>query len=198
MTQFLQNVANFAAGTGVLVYLFIFFGKLLEVSIGTLRIVLINRGVKTVGAAMAMVEIMLWLVVASTVLTGFREDWIKGLMYALAYALGNYLGTILDERLAFGLCSVQTVLNDENDAIRVSAALRRRGFGVTTLDVHGRDDDHYMLLMNMKRKRTQEAVTAIEELCPDAVISISDVKTQRHGYLSSGALHHNVFRRIGK
>lgn len=198
MNGFLQAVADFASGTGILVYAFIFFGKLLEVSIGTLRIVLINRGVKAVGAAMAMIEIILWLVVASTVLTGFREDWLKGLMYALAYALGNYLGTILDERLAFGLCSVQAVINDEKDAIRVCAALRRKGFGVTTLDVHGRDDDHYMLMMTMKRKRVDEAMSAIEELNPGAVISVSDVKSQRHGYLSAGALSHNVFRRIGK
>ena len=110
MNEFLQAIETFAKGSTIWVYLFIFFGKILEVSFGTLRIVLINRGERTIGSLIAVVEITLWLIVASSVLTGFKEDFLKGIVYAVAFACGNYIGSWLDELLAFGLSSMQVVL----------------------------------------------------------------------------------------
>ena len=89
MNEFLQSIETFAMGSTVWVYLFIFFGKILEVSFGTLRIVLINRGERTVGSMIALQEISLWLVVASSVLVGFKTDFLKGIVYALAFACGR-------------------------------------------------------------------------------------------------------------
>ncbi len=37
-------MAEFLAGNGVLVYLAIFFGKIIEISLDTVRVVMINRG----------------------------------------------------------------------------------------------------------------------------------------------------------
>ncbi len=187
MNQVLQSIADFALGTSIWVYLFIFFGKILEVSFGTLRIVLINRGERTIGSIIAIIEIVIWLVVASSVLVGFRDDYLKGLVYALAFALGNYLGSILDDRLAFGLCSLQVIISDSAKAASAEVQLRKLGFGITSLDVHGRYSDHTMLLMTMQRKRCQEAVTWLEANCPGSVITISDVKVQRGSYLQKAA-----------
>ncbi|MDO4572536.1 MAG: DUF5698 domain-containing protein [Clostridia bacterium] len=196
MNAFLQGIADFALGTSVWVYLFIFFGKILEVSCGTLRIVLINRGERSIGSVVAFIEIVLWLVIASSVLVGFREDYLKGLVYAFAFALGNYLGSILDDRLAFGLCSVQVIITDPEKAYSVEAQLRKQGFGVTSLDVHGRYDDHCMLLMTMQRKRCQEAVSWLESHCPGSVITISDVKVQHGSYMKKST--RSGLLRIGK
>lgn len=196
MNQFLQNIANFALGTSIWVYVFIFFGKILEVSFGTLRIVLINRGVRTVGMFIAFVEISLWLVVASSVLAGFREDFWKGVVYALAFAIGNYLGSWLDELLAFGLSSLQVVIGDAEEAVRVEEALRTRGFGITSMDVHGRDCDHYMLMLTIKRKYLSEILRWLETNCASAVVTVGDVKTMRGGYTKSVARTSRL--RIGK
>lgn len=183
MNEFLQAIERFAQGTTIWVYLFIFFGKILEVSFGTLRIVLINRGERTVGSMIAIIEITLWLVVASSVLTGFREDFLKGIVYAVAFACGNYIGSWLDELFAFGLSSMQVVLPNMVSARAAEECLRAKGFGLTSLDVHGRDDDRAMLLMTMQRKRLSEAIALVERSCPGAVVTVSDIKTQRGGYL---------------
>ena len=183
MNELLQAIEQFAQGTTIWVYLFIFFGKILEVSFGTLRIVLINRGERTVGSMIAIIEITLWLVVASSVLAGFREDFLKGIVYAVAFACGNYIGSWLDELFAFGLSSVQVVLPNMETAKAAEECLRAKGFGLTSLDVHGRDDDHAMLMMTMQRKRLSEALALVERSCPGAVVTVSDIKTQRGGYL---------------
>jgi len=183
VNDFLQSIETFAMGSTVWVYLFIFFGKILEVSFGTLRIVLINRGERTVGSLIAILEISLWLIVASSVLVGFKTDFVKGIVYALAFACGNYIGSWLDELLAFGLSSMQVVLPDMASAKEAEACLREKGFGITTLDVHGRDDDRSMLIMTMQRKRLPQAIAILEEHCNGAVVTVSDIKTQRGGYL---------------
>jgi uncharacterized protein YebE (UPF0316 family) len=170
-------------GSTIWVYLFIFFGKILEVSFGTLRIVLINRGERTIGSMIAILEITLWLIVASSVLIGFKTDFVKGIVYALAFACGNYIGSWLDELLAFGLSSMQVVLPDMASAREAEACLREKGFGITTLDVHGRDDDRSMLIMTMQRKRLPQAIAILEAHCNGAVVTVSDIKTQRGGYL---------------
>ena len=163
--------------------IFIFFGKIFEVSFGTLRIVLINRGERTIGSLIAVVEITLWLIVASSVLTGFKEDFLKGIVYAVAFACGNYIGSWLDELLAFGLSSMQVVLPDLASAREAEACLRERGFGMTTIDAHGRDDDRSILIMTMQRKRLPEAIATLEEHCNGAVVTVTDIKAQRGGYL---------------
>ena len=187
MNEFLQSIEAFAMGSTVWVYLFIFFGKILEVSFGTLRIVLINRGERTVGSMIAILEISLWLVVASSVLVGFKTDFLKGIVYALAFACGNYIGSWLDELLAFGLSSMQVVMPDMASAREAEACLREKGFGVTSMDVHGRDDDRSMLIMTMQRKRLPQAIAILEEHCNGAVVTVSDIKVQRGGYLERAA-----------
>ena len=183
MNEFLQAIETFAKGSTIWVYLFIFFGKILEVSFGTLRIVLINRGERTVGSLIAIVEITLWLLIASSVLTGFKDDFLKGIVYALAFACGNYIGSWLDELFAFGLSSMQVVLPDLASAKEAEACLRAKGLGVTAVDVHGRDNDHSMLIMTMQRKRLPEALAILEDQCNGAVVTVTDIKTQRGGYL---------------
>ena len=183
MNEFLQSIETFAMGSTIWVYLFIFFGKIFEVSFGTLRIVLINRGERTIGSMIAILEISLWLVVASSVLVGFKTDFLKGIVYALAFACGNYIGSWLDELLAFGLSSMQVVMPDLASAKEAEACLREKGFGITSLDVHGRDDDRSMLIMTMQRKRLPQAIAILEEHCNGAVVTVSDIKVQRGGYL---------------
>ena len=54
---------------------------------------------------------------------------------------------------------------------------------MTTIDVHGRDNDRSMLIMTMQRKRLPEALATLEEHCNGAVVTVTDIKTQRGGYL---------------
>ena len=186
MEAFFASLSEFCSSKSGWVYVFIFCGKIFEVSVSTLRIVLINRGIRVVGSVIAVLEVTLWLIVASTVLVGYQSDPLKILFYALAFGLGNFMGSWLDERLAFGLSSVQVVVPDEADSNQLCLILREKGFGVTTMDVHGKDDSkHFMLLLMLKRKLLKEAMDTINRNCEKAVIMVSDVKSQKGGYLRS-------------
>ena len=188
MEQFFSAFDAFLSSGSIGMYIFIFFGKILEVSLGTLRIVLINRGERLKGSIVAAVEITLWIVIASSVLDGWRQDVMKAVIYVLAYSCGNYCGSRLDEFLAFGLSSLQIVVPTLEETKKLSTYLQAQGYGVTAIDVYGRDaNEHYMLLMIIKRKLLKAVLAEIQENCPAAMVTVSDVKTVRGGYMRSAS-----------
>ena len=105
---------EFLQGSSVWIYLFIFFGKILEVAVSTIRLVLINRGERIKGSIIAVFEMLLWLFITGTVLSGFQKDIIRVIIFAIAFAVGNYVGSWMEDRLAFGLCSIQVIVPECN------------------------------------------------------------------------------------
>jgi uncharacterized protein YebE (UPF0316 family) len=185
----MSALLNFLNGDSIWIYVFIFCGKILEVSIATLRIVLISRGERTVGSLVAIVEVALWLVVTGTVLTGFQTDMMKIIVFIVAFAIGNFIGSWLEEKLALGLSQIQVIVHEKEDEDKLAGALREKGFGVTTLEVYGMEDTRYMLLLILKRKLVKETLALIDKTCSNALITIGDVEA-KGGYM------HNLKSRI--
>ncbi len=79
----------------------------------------------------------------------------------------------------------------------VALALREQGFAVTTMDVRGREEGmHYMLVLSLKRKLLKEALHTINSACDKAVITVSDVKVQKGGYMRNAATGRQVGQKI--
>ncbi len=163
-------------------YLIIFSAKMIEVSLTTVRNVLIIRGEKVKGAFLAFFEALIWVFVISTVLSGnILDDPLRLITYCLAFACGNYVGVIIENKLAIGMACLQVVIpfaqSDE-----VVQTIRDKGFGVTQLHGEGRDGPVMVLLVFVKRKSQPEAITLIKQICPSALITINDVRHMRNGY----------------
>ncbi len=165
------------------IYLLIFFGKILEVTVSTVRVVLINRGEKEKGALIAFIEVLLWLFITGTVLVGFQEDIIRVIVFAFAFSIGNYLGSTLESKLAFGLCSIQVIVPDSVQSNELIDTLRANDFAVTIVKGQGKDGERDLIILHLMRKRTPEAVQIVKSHLENAVIIINDVKTLHGGYI---------------
>lgn len=175
--EFLQSL------NGPPLYIIIFCAKIVEVTIMTLRVVYINKGEKLIGAILAFFEVFIWLIVVNTVLTNITEDPMKILVYCTAFALGNYIGVIIENKLAVGLSSLQAIVPDE-DGEKIADILRQNNFGVTIIEGKGIEDIRKdVLIVMLKRKRIKEAIKIINSQIPDALITINDVKNLRGGYI---------------
>ncbi|MCL2030876.1 MAG: DUF5698 domain-containing protein [Oscillospiraceae bacterium] len=166
----------------ILVYLGIFFAKLIEVTIATLRIVLINRGQRKLGAVLAFFEVLIWLFVVSIVLKDITSDYFKVIIYCLAFACGNFMGSVLEEKLAIGM-SVMEVYVTREIAGRLVDALRQDGFGVTTIDSHGKDNEMVIMRVYLKRKQLDEATRLVKGIAPAAIVTAGDIKRITGGYI---------------
>ncbi len=175
--DFLQNM-------GIGIYFVIFFGKILEVTVATLRMVLINRGERVKGTIIAFFDILLWLIITGTVLDGFKEDPLRMVVFALAFAVGNYLGSWLENKLAFGLSSIQIIVPESPKSKQLADALRDCHFAVTVVKGTGRNGNRELLILHLKRKRIAEAIRIINTNFPGAVIAVNDSKAIRGGYIA--------------
>jgi uncharacterized protein YebE (UPF0316 family) len=147
------------------------------------RLVLINRGERVKGAVAGFFEISLWIVVTGTVLVGFQEDLIRCVIFAFAFALGNYVGSWLEGKLAFGLCSIQVIVNKDECAECVVQELRNNGFGVTMMEGEGKAGKREILLLHLKRKRIPAAISLIKSRLENAVITVNDVRVINGGFI---------------
>lgn len=188
MTAFIQSIANFTAGTSVAVYIFIFVGKIVEVTLGTFATVLINKGIRLVGILVGIVEYTLWLLITTSVMIGYKDDPIKILFLISASALGKYFGSMLDEKMALGLASISIYLPSGEESLEVAHMLRDHGFGMTILDGKGVEGDQkYVLMLTLKRKRSKEAIELVNNYTDKAVITVSQVSSFIGGYLAKGS-----------
>lgn len=159
----------------ILVYLGILVLKIIEVSIGTTRIVLITRGERVLGAFLGFFEVIIWVVLVSTVLNNLVEDPIKVLVYAAGFAIGNYVGSLVEQRIGIGNVRVEAIVMDDH-GIELANKIRNKGFAVTIIEGKGMKGDRHVLLMNIKRKNHLKVVDMIKEAQENVVITINDIK----------------------
>ncbi len=169
--------------TGPVLYVIIFFGKLVEVSLMTLRIMFASKGQKLFSAVCGLFEIVIWIFIAGTVLTQLDEDPLKAVIYCVAFTIGITMGVVIENKMAVGLTSVQIVALAEIGE-KIGAALREQGFGVTILDGHSVNGTRReMVFVQLKRKRIRECEKIVRSVCPDAMMSVSDVKLVVGGFM---------------
>lgn len=180
---------DFFSTQSIWVYVMILVGKIIEVSVATVRIMLISRGEKTKGSILILLEVSLWLVITGTVLVGFQEDIIRCVVYIFACAIGSYVGSVIEGKLAFGLCSIQVIVAQDNmahdnAAMNLAETLRDNDFAVTIMEGRGKKGKRDILVLHLKRKRIPSAVSIIKANIENAVITVNDVKLIDGGYIT--------------
>ncbi len=175
---------NFFTSTPWWELLIIFIAKVIEVSIGTLRVILINKGYRKQGVILSFIENIIWVFVASKVIVGISAKPIKGIIYSLGYAAGVYVGSLLENRLAFGKVVIQVITSKEMGSI-LTEKLRSEGIGVTKMQGEGKDEKKDVLLMYVNRKGHLLVVNQIEKIDSAAVVTTTDLSLMKGGYLST-------------
>lgn len=167
----------------IILYLMIFVIKVFEVSLATIRIVLITKGESTKGAFIGFFEVIIWVLVVSTVLTGITEDPFKVVVYALGFAVGNFVGSKLENYFAIGDTNIE-VITHKVDGKKMAKHLRTNGLAVTSVNAYGMNDKREILYLHVPRKNVRNTIDLIREYQEDVVITINDIKPVYGGYRS--------------
>lgn len=182
MGEFLKN---FFTVESVWMLVLIFLSRIIEVSMGTLRIILISKGYRKVGVILAFFEVLIWVFVASRVIEGITEEPLKGIIYSLGFATGVYVGSLLEKKIAFGKVLIQVITSEETGIVMANA-LRSQGVGVTSINGKGKDS-HRSVLMIYSNRRGQELIfEKINEIDPKAMVVSNEISNLRGGYITGG------------
>jgi len=152
----------------------IFLARVADVSIGTLRTILVLKGHRIIAACLGFVEIVIWLLAAGQVIRQL-DSWYLVVAYAGGFAVGNIVGSLLAQGLAMGLELVRIL--GYNPAVELPRRLRDYGYEVTALTgVENATQPVEVLLVIERRRRVPELLRRVAALDPTAVCTINEVK----------------------
>ncbi|MGV8964175.1 MAG: DUF2179 domain-containing protein [Candidatus Saccharimonadaceae bacterium] len=156
----------------------IFFGRIFDVTLGTLRIIFVSKGEKLKAPIIGFFEVFIWVVIISQILSR-ANDMIAYLSYAGGYAAGNYVGILIEKRIAFGiiLCRVYT----NKPGLKLVNLLSLKGFGATLVHGTGSVDQVDIIESVIDRKQLKNIVKIILEFDMQAFYVIEDVRTRERG-----------------
>jgi uncharacterized protein YebE (UPF0316 family) len=177
----MENIIHMVTAVPAWELALIFIAKLMEVAIATLRLILINKGYRKEGTILSFFEISLWVFLASYVIVGLADAPIKAVVYSIGFSAGVYLGSRLEEHLAFGNVLVQAITSEEA-GVRIAATLREKDYGVTSVQARGKENSKMVLMIFAGRKGKEIIIEHIKSIDPKVLIVINEVSTIYGGY----------------
>jgi uncharacterized protein YebE (UPF0316 family) len=169
--------------TWVLLPMLIFCARIMDVSIGTMRLIFISKGFKFYAPLLGFFEVIIWLVAIGQIIQHL-SNFMCYIAYGLGFATGNYIGILLEERISLGAVVMRVIPKTETTAL--INLLREANFGVSSVDIEGMTGKSKMLLAILKRKDLTEVLGIIDEHSPGAFYTIEDVRTVKEGYFPGG------------
>jgi uncharacterized protein YebE (UPF0316 family) len=164
--------------TWVILPLVIFLARLADVTLGTVRIIFIARGKKYLAPLLGFLEVLIWITVVSQVVGG-AQSIVAYLAYAAGFAVGNYVGMIVEEKLAIGTLVVRVIL--PKDGVLLVERLRTEGYGATYVDGQGASGPVMLIYTVVMRKELSRVVNLIQEVHPKAFFTVEELRTAQQG-----------------
>ena len=157
----------------VILPLFIFFARICDVSLGTLRIIFISKGYKNQAALISFFEILIWIIVITRVIQHI-DNWINYLAYAGGFATGSYVGMLIEERMTLGYDMIRIITRmNPNNLIQ---SLREEGFGITALKGNGMEGEVGVIYVIIQRSHLKRVSELIRQYNPQALYTIEDIR----------------------
>ncbi len=160
--------------TWLVIPLLIFLARIVDVSIGTVRILFISRGKKYLAPIMGFCEVLVWLLAIGQIMRNLTNV-LCYVAYAGGFATGTYVGLWIEEKLAVGLLMVRVVTH--RDASPLIEQLQKEAFGVTHVAARGITGKVRIVFTIIKRSDLPRVIGIIRKFNPNAFYSTEDVRS---------------------
>jgi uncharacterized protein YebE (UPF0316 family) len=156
----------------------IFFGRICDVTLGTLRIIFVSKGERTKAPIVGFFEVFIWVVIISQIFS-HANSIIAYLAYAGGYATGNYVGILVENKIAFGFQLFR--IYTKKNGTELTQLLNKNGFGSTLIRGEGAVSKVDIIETVISRKVQQKVVAIIDDFDPKAFYLIEDIRAKRKG-----------------
>ncbi|MDX5436092.1 MAG: DUF2179 domain-containing protein [Pontibacter sp.] len=158
----------------VIIPLLIFFARICDVTLGTLRIVFISKGDKVIAPVLGFLEVLIWLIAITQVMENLNNV-VSYLAWAGGFATGNFLGLRVEQKLALGQMVVRVITVEPAD--KLIERLKGHGYRLTCIDARGTRGKVNLLFLIVKRKKLDKVIDIIRDYNPQAFYSVEDVRS---------------------
>ena len=147
------------------IYLTIFFSKIIENALSTLRLIVVANGKKKLGAVLQGIIALVWIIVTGIVIVDINKDLLKIVFFCIGSVVGSYLGSIIEEKIALGSNMLICVVNEtyENEIKQ-----RLKDYQITTMCE--KDINYSILFIVLERKEIIKISKFIKSIDKKAII----------------------------
>jgi uncharacterized protein YebE (UPF0316 family) len=156
--------------------LLIFFARIIDVTLGTLRIIFLNKGMRLLAPVLGFFEILIWIVAMGQIMSHLN-NWITYIAYAGGFAAGNFVGMLAEEKISVGINLIRIITKKEHKKLITS--LRDAGYGSTSVDAQGEFGKVIIIFTVVQRKNIPDVLLIMKEHAPRAFYTIEDVRQIR-------------------
>jgi len=188
--------------TFVVVPLLIFLARICDMSMDTVRVIFMSKGIKYLPSIIGFFEVIIWLVAIGQVMNNLTNI-VCYIAYGAGFATGTFIGMAIEEKLSLGLTSVRIITKE--DPAELMQYLRAHDYGVTVVNGEGGTGPVKMVFTIIKRKDLHHVVSVINQFHPRAFYSVEEVKSVAEGVFPErrttgvfGWISSLRFRRISK
>lgn len=165
----------------LLLALMIFVLRIINNAVSTIRVVFIARQRMLISAILGFIESSIFAITVATVVSDLTNPLIF-ISYSGGYAVGSYVGMLLERRIVKGFVTVNAVI--QQGGRELAAALRDANFGVTETTGEGREGKVIMLRIIVDRRDLNTVLERVREHQPNAFISVEETRAIRQGYFA--------------
>lgn len=144
----------------------IFFARIVDVSLGTLRTISIVHGRKWMAFWVGFLEITVWITVISTVIHKIKDTPILSIFYAFGFATGSLAGIKMESWLAIGSIILRVISRERSN--EMTDAIRQAGYAVTTFEGKGKSGPVVELYIVCRRRDLKEILQLVHRIEPEA------------------------------
>jgi uncharacterized protein YebE (UPF0316 family) len=160
--------------------LLIFLSRVVDVSIGTVRLIFVSKGFKKLAPLLGFFEVLIWLLAIQQIMKNM-DNWVCYLAYGAGFAAGNYVGMLIEQKLSFGKVIVRAV--SKKDSSELLERLKHSRYSATLNGAASVDGDVHLITCVTEKKKVNSLLKIINEFNPGTFYSVSDVRSAKDGYL---------------
>ncbi|MDD2922412.1 MAG: DUF2179 domain-containing protein [Anaerolineales bacterium] len=158
--------------------LLVFFARVTDVTLGTIRIIFTSRGRRHIAPLLGFVEVFIWITVIAQITKG-AHNVVAYLAYAGGFAAGTYIGMFIEDKLAMGMLVIRVIIPERVKDL--TAKLREKGYGFTSVDAQGSQGPVKLIYAVVMRKNLPEVAKIIQQIYPNAFFTVEELRSAEHG-----------------
>ena len=162
----------------VLMPLLIFMARICDVSIGTIRIIFVSKGKRNIAPILGFFEVLIWITAISKIMQNL-DNYINYIAYAAGFATGNFVGMIIEEKLAMGIMMIRVFAHEKGPEL--VQILNLNGYGATVVEASGARDRVHLIYTIIQRNELANVLNIITNFNPRSFYTIEDVKAVNEG-----------------
>ncbi len=157
----------------------IFFLRVVEMSLDTLRVLFVIRGSRLPAMILGVCQSALWVVAVASVISNLDKP-LNAIAYAGGFASGTVVGMFIEERLALGHRNLRVISSKLGNAI--AEEIRSAGYAATELAGRGKDGTVTLINSSVRRRDIATLQARVRQIDPQAFISIEEVVPLHRGF----------------